>query len=330
MGSSSIYELFQRCTVRIETDRERGTGFFVAPGLVLTCEHVVKGVEVGQLRLRWGDVEPQVTAVDADEALDLALLTLESMEHPCVKLAGEVTPGDRLYSYGYPDPIEKRDGASLTMEAEGTGDRGQILSLKGENIRPGFSGAAVLNQTSLSVCGLVQRERGAVAVPSPRIIRAIGGVAVPLEVILERWPELAERNRAFHQQDDSWAKAVEQELERRNTGFQVLLGRIEAQMVSQADLDELRDAIKQGQSALQQLGKYNINIGHGQDIRVGDDNRTYNTVNLDDAAIQVIVEAIQQRSQLSGIPNNLPRSGAQKFVGRDAQLSELHELLQHG
>ena len=41
--SQPLFELLHRCTVKIEVpDGNWGTGFFVAPGWVMTCAHVVK------------------------------------------------------------------------------------------------------------------------------------------------------------------------------------------------------------------------------------------------------------------------------------------------
>ena len=37
MDQPRLYDLFARCTVRLELPNEQGTGFFVAPGLILTC-----------------------------------------------------------------------------------------------------------------------------------------------------------------------------------------------------------------------------------------------------------------------------------------------------
>src|SRR5215831_13606046 len=38
----SLIDLLHRCTVKLTVGRGYGTGFFVAPGLILTCAHVVK------------------------------------------------------------------------------------------------------------------------------------------------------------------------------------------------------------------------------------------------------------------------------------------------
>jgi tetratricopeptide (TPR) repeat protein len=74
-----------------------------------------------------------------------------------------------------------------------------------------------------------------------------------------------------------------------------------------------------------QLGKYNVNIGQGQDIHIGD--RTYVTWN--DEAIQALIEVVQkQHPKPVGIPANLPYSGVVEFVGRDEVMSQLHQMLQ--
>ena len=50
-----LIALFRRCVVCItdEAGRFRGSGFFVAPGRVVTCGHVVHGAAA--LRVRWQD-----------------------------------------------------------------------------------------------------------------------------------------------------------------------------------------------------------------------------------------------------------------------------------
>jgi len=207
MLMDSVYDLLQDCTVRIE-GTERGTGFLVSPGKLLTCAHVVKNANLAHLQLRWRGAALRAIALEQDAELDLALLKLEVSDHPCVWLKADIKPHDKLYSYGYPDAVEKRDGTSLTMESTGFSDNRRLLTLDGENIRAGFSGAPVLNERSLGVCGMIRSERGTVVVAAPRVIRAEGGQAVPLHVIFERWAELETENRVFHEQNRVWQEAI--------------------------------------------------------------------------------------------------------------------------
>ncbi|NER92561.1 MAG: tetratricopeptide repeat protein [Symploca sp. SIO1B1] len=201
-----MYNLFRDCIVRLRTPSDRGTGFFVAPGLLLTCYHVIRDTEPGEIEVNWHDVGYRSLKVETREQLDLALLWVEIAEHPCVYLDRDAQPGDELYSYGYPD--QDRDGASITVECEGPGDKGQLLTIKDENVRPGFSGAPLLNQRTLKVCGMIQRERQIKVNANPKILRGLGGQAVPTGVILAQWQELEEQNRQFHQHDKRWLEQV--------------------------------------------------------------------------------------------------------------------------
>jgi len=201
-----MYNLFRDCIVRLRTPSDRGTGFFVAPGILLTCHHVVGKTEPGEIEVNWHDSSYRSWKVDTIEQLDLVLVWVEIAGHPCVYLDRDAQPGDELYSYGYPD--QDRDGASITLECEGPSDKGQLLTIKDENVRPGFSGAPLLNQRTLKVCGMIQRERQIKVNANPKIFRALGGQAVPTRVILAQWPELEEQHRRFHQQDKRWLEQI--------------------------------------------------------------------------------------------------------------------------
>ncbi|NEQ29518.1 MAG: NACHT domain-containing protein [Leptolyngbya sp. SIO4C5] len=70
-----------------------------------------------------------------------------------------------------------------------------------------------------------------------------------------------------------------------------IIERIAANAHSQADLDLLRQALRAGEAqSVLQSGKYNVSVGQGQDIQVGD--RTY--VSINNEAIRAIVAELQQ------------------------------------
>src|SRR5205814_2153524 len=48
--TQSLYELLADCTVRILSNSASGTGFFVAPGLILTCAHVIANAQQGGMQ----------------------------------------------------------------------------------------------------------------------------------------------------------------------------------------------------------------------------------------------------------------------------------------
>lgn len=108
-----------------------------------------------------------------------------------------------------------------------------------------------------------------------------------------------------------------------------IIDRIAAGEYAEVDLQRLRRALTVGdRQDVLQLGKYNVNIGQGQDIQIGD--RIYQ--GADAEAIREILretlQSLQPNTQPTGIPENLPRSGVVQFVGRERELATLHQQLQ--
>ncbi len=198
-----LYQLFQDCTVRLSTPGDRGTGFFVAPGLILTCNHVVKNAEAKDIEVCWQDKTYSVTQVEATEEPDLALLQVEIEAHPCVFLDEQVNPFDRLYSYGYPP--DKMSNSAL-CQCEGISEDGQILSIVSDTVRPGLSGAPLLNNRTQKVCGMVKSELKVQLQGST--LRSFGGKAIPTAVIWQQWQHLKGQNQKFHQHDGRWQAII--------------------------------------------------------------------------------------------------------------------------
>jgi WD40 repeat protein len=117
----------------------------------------------------------------------------------------------------------------------------------------------------------------------------LGGGAIPTRVILEQFPQLRGLQQVFHEGDCRWSDLLETGL----IEFQDLLTRIETGKATDADVQRLRGMLVSGTSQVLQLGKYNINIGQGQNVQIGD--RTY--VEMTDEAVQAIVAAIQKASK---------------------------------
>lgn len=201
--AQSLYDLLTACTVRITSKSSQGTGLFVAPGLILTCAHVINGTLTppSPIEISWqGQTLPATLyALPGTNKLDLALLQANISNHPCVLLHGGAEPFSKLYSYGYPDI--RSQGASTTFDSEGwIGTQQELLRLKDGQVRPGMSGSPVLNSVTGCVCGVVQSTRD-------RAI-ALGGEAIMTKVILREFPELEERQKQFHSQDKRWYDAM--------------------------------------------------------------------------------------------------------------------------
>ena len=99
------------------------------------------------------------------------------------------------------------------------------------------------------------------------------------------------------------------------------------------DIAKLRQTLSMAGNVLQfvsQDGKFNTNVGQitGGEVHIGD--RIYQ--DADAEAIKEILrdalQALEPNTKLTGIPENLPRSGVVHFVGREQELETLHQQLQ--
>ncbi|HLP89740.1 MAG TPA: trypsin-like peptidase domain-containing protein [Nostocaceae cyanobacterium] len=206
--NQQLIELLAQCTLRLSVAETEGlgTGFFVATRLILTCAHVVKAAGKQQIKVWWQN--QQYTAVikflSSDESLDVALLELcePVINHPSVYLGESVEPGDRLYSYGYTDNYS--NGEPATFECEGSSSDPPLIKFKSGQVRPGMSGAPLLNLRTGKICGLVRLSRD-------RHLD-LGGRAIPTTVIFSIFAELKELQKNFHQQNDSWLVLLPQAL----------------------------------------------------------------------------------------------------------------------
>ena len=186
----SISGLLQRCTVRLSLSKGGfGTGFFVAPGWILTCAHVVSKAGDNPVDVLWknekkdGSIEEKLlqskVIFQFSEGCDLAFLQLvEMIPHPCVYLdSATLQLDDPCYIFGYPrDALEDYSrGDSVTLRYEGDSDNeknGLLLKLKDGQIKTGFSGSPLLNLRTGGVVGIVTTSRN--------VITDLGGRAIPV------------------------------------------------------------------------------------------------------------------------------------------------------
>jgi CHASE2 domain-containing sensor protein len=203
-----IEDLLKHCTVKLSVPGKVGwgTGFFVAPGKILTCAHVVKDAETKIVNVCWQNQEnftqATITQVFSDP-VDLALLDFNPTlaRHPCVYLDPSpqpedlVYPDDHLFTYGYSDDFPH--GTPVTDQCEGlTGDQPSIIKFKAGQIRPGLSGSPLLNQRTGKVGGIVKftRDRSF----------DLGGGAIPTSTVFQYFPDLDQLQAQFHRQDRRW------------------------------------------------------------------------------------------------------------------------------
>jgi len=93
---------------------------------------------------------------------------------------------------------------------------------------------------------------------------------------------------------------------------------------TEAGLSQLCQALRSADNRqlLRQLAKYNVNIGEGKEIHIGD--RIY--LEWNEEAIKALVKALNPIP--IGIPHNIPRTDIINFVGRKDELLLLHQKLQ--
>jgi len=170
-----LAELLSRCVVQVQVGTEKGTGFFIAPGQVLTCRHVVASAippQTGQISVRWWR-EAGCDAQTLDAALletppqdwpDIAILSVPAaVDNPCVILdASPVDVDTRLLTAGYPvnadllfQPQEFTAGY-LAHDEKGRNE----LRFTDDIVKDGMSGSPIISVTSGLVVGIMRMTKG--------------------------------------------------------------------------------------------------------------------------------------------------------------------------
>jgi hypothetical protein len=214
-----VEDLLRDCTVQVTGGPMMGAGFFVAPGMVVTCAHVAGpgiGLEVSWERddrsVQIARVAPPITRLAdkrrpipalAEDYPDLAVLKIDGFGgHPCVQIDTEwPSPHDGFWVFGYP----KEGGATRLTPARlsyrGTNGTWPLvyLDLAWDTIKQGMSGAAVLNLRTGGVCGVVVASRN----PD----KPDGALAVPWSAVAADLRKVLTANGDFHQRDPRWQEA---------------------------------------------------------------------------------------------------------------------------
>ena len=173
-----------------------GTGFFVAPGLMLTCEHVIHGASPDAISVHWNGMKltvDQLALPALGSDLDAALLTLSTKTHPILELGPATTVIAPVYSYGFQFSERGYSGypslgsiAGFVREGTSSTQR-ELLHIVNAIIAPGLSGAPLYSLIDRRVVGMVKRNR-----PEG------GGYAVPIEQVRELKPDLLSLTSAAH------------------------------------------------------------------------------------------------------------------------------------
>jgi len=222
----ALEDLLRQCTVRVKAGDRSGAGFFVAPGKVLTCAHVVGDDDLSVVWERDGHDPVEIRVAGrmllndrgrAIEALtgdypDIAILDLDYADltrfrdHPCVALGTKwPRPSDVFQAFGYPE-----QGNSVRLTPVKLAYRGQqgtdptaYLDLASDKVEPGMSGGPVLDLSSGQVCGIIVASKD-VAAPE-------GALAVTWSCVEADLKNVIDDNREFQAHDRRWSEAAARE-----------------------------------------------------------------------------------------------------------------------
>lgn len=200
-------KLLAACTASVQNDYDSGTAFFVAPGLMLTCAHVVmRALSKGKrIEVDWRRSLYEVTACrlfpecesvsDPYPYPDLALLAIAVGEHPWVGIEPSeprlFPEPDQLFSYGWTKVFNKKTPRGTPVlfnyesgfaDASDTDEETWRFQLKDGQVLPGMSGAPVLNVRTGRVCAMLTRTR------ESRV--NLGGWGVPIARHIKVFSEL--------------------------------------------------------------------------------------------------------------------------------------------
>ena len=153
------------CCVRIDVGgRHAGSGFFAAPGVVVTCHHVLRlgDLSSDEAGASVSVISPTGVAYrvldtrELSEEDDLAILRVEPAHtHAFVLLDTGFRVRDAFATFGFSEGHP--DGAASTLVAQGWTEVDRILDVSDAGVGRGMSGCPVLNQRTGAVCGILTR-----------------------------------------------------------------------------------------------------------------------------------------------------------------------------
>jgi tetratricopeptide (TPR) repeat protein len=202
--------LLRRCTVTIGGLEDppltnQGTGFFVAPRLIVTSHHVAPDSDGEAIKVRWQDKDLIVSIVgESDKShADLLLLRVTSprIAHPSVCLNSRLAVRDVLWVYGYPTGAY-RGGDPRTFDYDGEALRHgtELLTVAHGQAVSGFSGAPVMNLRTGGVCGVMRFTRSEVA--------DLGARLVPIEAIETEFPQVVRAQGRLRRKNTRWLSTL--------------------------------------------------------------------------------------------------------------------------
>lgn len=137
-----------------------GSGFFIAPDVVVTSQHVIR--QASRIEIIYNnEIQLAAEVLASDEATDLALLKVHGLENAVTPLtlanANTVRQGSRVYAVGFPLPLIMGMQAKLSegIISSMSGLQGDLKMIQiSTPLQPGNSGGPLLNERA-EVVGVV-------------------------------------------------------------------------------------------------------------------------------------------------------------------------------
>jgi S1-C subfamily serine protease len=185
-GDGVVKILGTACGLGIE-----GSGWFAAPGLVVTNAHVIAGEDDTSVTTRSGETQ-EATAVHYEPRNDLAILHVDGLEAPALRLAPSAPKGTAAAVLGYPEngPLTfsparvGRTGAVISQDSYGRGPvRRQMTPFRGE-VQSGNSGGPAVDArgqvlTTVFAANQGPGPPGGLGIPGAIVRRALEGDLSP-------------------------------------------------------------------------------------------------------------------------------------------------------
>jgi hypothetical protein len=166
------------------------TGFFVAPGLIMTCNHFIKNLGESTLNVCYqgNEYEAVIHGLPGDTRIDLATLRclVNVPTHSYAYLDLSIQVDDCLRAYGY--PRDYPEGCQETFTYDNlTGGTPPLLKFREGIVKSGLSGAPLWNERTKKICGVVKETR------SENL--DLGGGGIPSKFIFAEWQHLVKSSR---------------------------------------------------------------------------------------------------------------------------------------
>lgn len=187
-GESTVRVLGTACGLGVA-----GSGWVVAPELVVTNAHVVAGEEDTSVATRDG-TEVDAVAVHYEPRNDLALLAAPGLPDAPIELADRARRGDDAAVIGYPEngPLAfaaarlGRTGTVISEDSYGRGPVRRRMTPFRADVRSGNSGGPVVDAEGRVVATVFGAatdpgQQGGLGIPSDVVARALTGELAPVD-----------------------------------------------------------------------------------------------------------------------------------------------------